>query len=48
VKIEVGDPDAVRQDVEMGELLQQIQQGIGRGQLRKGDRQFVYFFHPNP
>ncbi|MFC1832771.1 hypothetical protein ACFL0S_12245 [Thermodesulfobacteriota bacterium] len=43
-----GDPDAVRQDVETGELLQQIQQGIGRGQLRRGDRQFVYFFHHKP
>lgn len=39
-----GDPDAVRKEVETGEFLQQIQQGMGRGTLRKGQRQFVYFF----
>jgi hypothetical protein len=39
-----GDPDAVRSEVENGEFLQQLQQGMGRGTLRKGQRQFVYFF----
>jgi len=43
-----GDPQAVKTDVETGELIQQLQQGIGRGQMRKGLRQAVYFFHPNP
>jgi len=43
-----GDPQVVKTDVETGELIQQLQQGIGRGQMRKGLRQAVYFFHPNP
>ncbi len=41
----LGDPDTVLRDVETGEFLQQLQQGIGRGTLRKGERQVVYFFH---
>ncbi|MDB4516347.1 bifunctional DNA primase/polymerase [Crocinitomicaceae bacterium] len=43
-----GDPDAVRKEVETGEFLQQLQQGMGRGTLRKGQRQFVYFFDMDP
>ncbi len=44
----VGDTDAVRQEVEKGEFIFQLQQGIGRGALRRGRRQFVHFFHPQP
>ncbi len=43
-----GDAESVKRDVETGELIQQLQQGIGRGQMRQGKRQYVHFFHPNP
>ena len=43
-----GDSEAIKRDVEVGELIQQLQQGIGRGQMRVGERQAVYFFHPKP
>jgi len=34
--------------VEMGELIMQIQQGSGRGVIRDGGEQVVYFVHHNP
>ncbi|BHH84326.1 bifunctional DNA primase/polymerase [Desulforhopalus sp. 52FAK] len=43
-----GNKDAVREEVKVGEFLQQLQQGIGRGALRQGRRQFVHFFHHKP
>jgi len=43
-----GDSETVKRDVEAGELIQQLQQGIGRGQMRRGWMQTVYFFHPKP
>ena len=43
-----GDPDKVLKDVETGEFLQQLIQGTGRGTLRKGKRQYVYYFHHDP
>lgn len=42
------DPTAIMKDVEAGEFLHQLQQGIGRGTIRKGHKQFVYFFHNDP
>ena len=44
----VGDVNSVRQSVEIGEFLHQLQQGIGRGAIRRGGKQFVHFFHPDP
>jgi hypothetical protein len=43
-----GNLSAVMEDVKTGELIQQLQQGIGRGQMRQGGRQYVYFTYPRP
>ena len=43
-----GDLSGILEDVKAGELIQQLQQGIGRGQMRQGSRQYVYFPYPHP